>query len=186
MSTYGILILINASFFRDVILNKTFLIFLLINLINLIYFFCFHTFGDFEALKFLLARFVQFSIISASIYYNYNYYNTNFFRHLSLFLFVLMLVCLLGNFDFFSGRYKGLIWNPNMLASFSSIGFAIVLITINKYKRIDILMMSIFLIISLLTGSRGILIIVPLAFIIKFGFSLKNVLYSLLAKMQIH
>ena len=181
MSVYGILILINASFFRDVILNKTFLIFFLINLINLIYFFCFHTFGDFEALKFLLARFVQFSIIAGSIYYNYNYYNTNFFRHLSLSLFVLMLVCLLGNFDFFSGRYKGLIWNPNMLASFTSVGFAIVLITINKYKRIDILMMSLFLIISLLTGSRGVLILIPLAFFIKFGFSLKNVLYSLLA-----
>ena len=56
MSTYGILILINASFFRDVILNKTFLIFLLINLINLIYFLCFHTFGDFEALKFFISK----------------------------------------------------------------------------------------------------------------------------------
>ena len=133
MSIYGILVLINPNFFRDVILNKTFLIFFLINLINLIYFLCFHSFGDFEAFKFLLARFVQFSVIAGSIYYNFNYYKSNFFRHLSLFLFVLMLVCLLGNFDFFSGRYKGLIWNPNMLASFSSVGFAIVLITINKY-----------------------------------------------------
>ena len=181
MSAYALLILINPSFFRNVILNKTFLIFLLINLINLIYFFCFHSFGDFEALKFLLARFVQFGIIAGSIYYNFNYFKSKFFRHLSLFLFVLMLVCLVGDFDFFSGRYRGLIWNPNMLASFSSVGFAIVLITINKYKRLDILMMSLFIIISLLTGSRGILITIPLAFIIKFGFSLKNILYSLLA-----
>ena len=181
MSSYALLILINPSFFRNVILKKTFLIFFLINLINLIYFFCFHSFGDFVALKFLLARFVQFGIIAGSIYYNFNYYKSNFFRHLSLFLFVLMLFCLLGDFDFFSGRYRGLIWNPNMLASFSSVGFAIVLITIDKYKRIDILMMTLFIIISLLTGSRGILITIPLAFIIKFGFSLKNILYSLLA-----
>tara|TARA_B100000123_G_C25717390_1_gene422805 strand:+ start:338 stop:1480 length:1143 start_codon:yes stop_codon:yes gene_type:complete len=181
MSSYALLLLLNSSFFTNVILNKIFLIYLLINLINLIYFLCFHSFGDFEALKFLLARFVQFSIIAASIYYNFIYYKSYFFRHLSVFLFILVIACLVGNTDFFSGRYRGVIWNPNMLASFSSIGFAIVLITINKYKRIDILMMTIFLIISLLTGSRGVLIAIPLAFIIKFGFSLKNFLYSLLA-----
>ena len=181
MSAYGLIILINPSFFRNVILNKVFLIFLVINIINLIYFFCFHSFGDFEAFKFLLARFVQFAIIAGGIYYNFDYYKSSFFRHLSILLFVLVLICLIFNFDFFSGRYRGIIWNPNMLASFSSIGFSIIFITINKYKNIDIFMMIIFILISLLSGSKGVLILIPLAFLFKFGFSYKNFFYSFFA-----
>ena len=80
MGVYGFIVLINPSFVRHVILHKSFLLFLLINIINFLYFLLFHSITDFAASNYLFARFIQLSIISGSIYYNFYYFKTSFLK----------------------------------------------------------------------------------------------------------
>ena len=51
---------------KNVILHKSFQIFFLLNFLNLVYY-VFLEFGDLESLKYLAARFIQFSIFSISV-----------------------------------------------------------------------------------------------------------------------
>tara|TARA_B100000902_G_C27155604_1_gene836001 strand:+ start:222 stop:917 length:696 start_codon:yes stop_codon:yes gene_type:complete len=70
-----------------------------------------------------------------------------------------------------------------MLATFSTIGFGITLILNNKISRFYLLFLFVFFITSLLTGSRGVLIGIPLAFVFRYGFSYKNILYAILGSL---
>jgi len=67
------------------------------------------------------------------------------------------------------------------LASFSVIWFSVLLLNSKKKTNFDYLLLFILLIISLATGSRSILIGIPLAFIFKYGFSMRNIMYALFA-----
>ena len=124
---------------------------------------------------------LQFSIISFSIYYNFEYYKNKFLDHLVYIIFGIIVISLVVNLNIISGRYSGIIWNPNQLSSFCIIGFASLFLNPKKKTNFDYFLLFIFLIISLSTGSRGVLIGIPLVFIFKFGFSIRNILYAFLA-----
>ena len=89
------------------------------------YFILFHGVFEIEALKYMLARGVQFSVISFSIYFHYDYYKSKFFDHLVHLVFAIVLFSVILNPYIFANRYSGIIWNPNMFASFSVIAFGI-------------------------------------------------------------
>lgn len=181
MGLYGLLLLINPKQINKIILHKAFAFFLILNIINLSYFLFFHSLSDLEAVKYMLARGAQFSIISFSVYYNLEYYKNKFLDHLAYIIFGIILIGLVAYPNIFSGRYSGIMWNPNALASFSIIGFAALFLHERKKTNFDYFLLLIFLIVSLSTGSRGILIGIPLVFIFKYGFSMRNIMYAFLA-----
>ena len=71
MILFSFVLIINPKNTKKILLNKAFLFLLILNAINLSYWLLFHDISDLEALKYLLARGVQFSIISVSIYHHY-------------------------------------------------------------------------------------------------------------------
>ena len=180
MGTGLILLIINPSQIKDVIFHRSFLFLLLINLVNLVYFLFFESEFNQDSLEFLMARFVQFSLISLSIYHNYDYYKKKFS---SLIIKVISIIVVLGLFvdpDLLSGRYYGIIWNPNMLASLSVLAFSFVLMKNEKRTNLDVLLLILFFIVSIATGSRLALLIITVSFIYKFGLSIRNVFYAII------
>ena len=76
-----------------------------------------------------------------------------------------------------NGRYHGIIWNPNMLASLTVLAFSCLLLRKKEYSIFEKLLMILLLLISLSTGSRSAIIAIGLSFIFKYGFSFRNILY---------
>ena len=181
MTLFCFLILINPKQIKLIIFHKAFNFFLLLNFINVFYWFMFHDFSDYEAGKYLMARGIQFSIISFSIYHNYDYFKEKFLKHLMYSILGIIVLGLIINPYIFSGRYSGLVWNPNMLSSFSCIAFAALFLNQKKKTNFEIALLVLFLIISLATGSRGVLIGISLAFVFKYGLSIRNIIYGLMA-----
>ena len=180
MGTGLILLIINPSQIKDVIFHSSFLFLLLINVINLIYYLFFEDEFNQKSLEFLMARFVQFSLISLSIYHNYDYYKKKFS---SLIIKAISIIVVLGLFvdpDLLSGRYYGIIWNPNMLASLTVLAFSFVLMKDEKKTNLDVLLLILFFIVSIATGSRLALLIITVSFIYKFGLSIRNVFYAII------
>tara|TARA_B110000495_G_C23003843_1_gene592751 strand:- start:65 stop:1207 length:1143 start_codon:yes stop_codon:yes gene_type:complete len=175
-----LLLIINPSQIKDVIFHKSFLFLLLINLLNLIYLLFFESEFNQEDTKYLLARFMQFSLISLSIYHNYDYYKNKFPSMIIKIIASLIIVGLFINPYLFSGRYSGIIWNPNMLSSLSVLAFSFVLMQNKKRTNLDILLLILFFVISVATGSRLALLIIIISFIYKFGLSIRNVFYAII------
>ena len=78
MVFFLIVLIINNRLIKEVIFHKSFSFLLILNVINVIYFIFFHSVDDIEALKYLFARGMQFSIIPLSIYHNFEYLKTKF------------------------------------------------------------------------------------------------------------
>ena len=175
-----LLLIINPSQIKDVIFHKSFLFLLLINLLNLIYLLFFESEFNQEDTKYLLARFMQFSLISLSIYYNYDYYKNKFPSMIIKIIAFVVIIGLFINPYLFSGRYSGIIWNPNMLSSLSVLAFSFVLMQNKKRTNLDILLLILFFVISVATGSRLALLIIIISFIYKFGLSIRNVFYAII------
>ena len=181
MGVFSFLVLINPPQIKNIIFHKSLRFFLILNGLNIFYFILFHNINDFEAAKYLIARGMQFSLISFSVYHNYEYFKSKFMEHIVYSIAILVFIGFLINPSIFSGRYSGIVWNPNMLASFSCIGFSALLLNSKPKTNFDIFLLSVFLIISLLTGSRGVLVGISLAFFFRFGFSSRNVIYALIS-----
>ena len=181
MGLFTIFLVLNPNQVKRVIFHKAFSFLLIINSLNLLYFILFHSVSDIEALKYLLARGMQFSIISISIFFHFDYYKTQFLNHIvSLVLFIVILSVLFDP-NIFSGRYSGIIWNSNMLASFIVIAFSILLLNNNDKSLRDKILLFLFLVIALATGSRGALVGIAISFGLKYGFSTRNIVYSIIA-----
>ena len=179
MIFYSFALVINPVQLKKVILNKSFAFLLILNIVNLVYFIFFHSINDIDALQYLLARIVQFSIVSFSVYFSYNYYKDYFLNHIVYLVFATIIIGLFVNPNILEGRYFGVIWNANMLASFSMVAFSIVFLkktSFNSFFRLS--SMLLFLIVALSTGSRGVILALALLFIFKYGLSLKNIAYS--------
>jgi len=181
MVLFGSILLINPKQINNIIFHKAFSFLLILNIINLSYFLLFHSLSDFEAIKYMLARGVQFSLISFSVFYNYEYFKNKFLKHLTYIIFGVIVISLVSHPNIFSGRYSGILWNPNALASFSVIGFSALFFNYKKKTNFDYFLLFIFLVISLSTGSRGVVIAIPLAFFLKYKFSFINIAYAFLA-----
>ena len=180
MILFSFVLIINPKNTKKILLNKAFLFLLILNAINLSYWLLFHDISDLEALKYLLARGVQFSIFSVSIYHHYEYYSDKFFTHLVYLIFIIVTIGIIINPHLFSARYIGIMWNPNALASFTTIGFAVLLLKNRDKTNFEFFLLFLFLIISIATGSRGVLVGVVLAFVIRYGFSIRNIFYTVI------
>ena len=180
MVIFVIVLVINTRLIKEVIFHKSFSFLLILNLINVLYFILFHAFDDIEALKYLFARGIQFSIISLSIYHNFEYLKTKFLDHIVSVVFFISILGVLVNPSIFAGRYSGIIWNPNMLASFAVIAFSILFLKKESYSNYDIFLMLFFFLISIATGSRGALVGIALAFLVRYGFAKRNLIYAVL------
>ena len=180
MILFSFVLIINPKNTKKILLNKAFLFLLILNAINLSYWLLFHDISDLEALKYLLARGVQFSIISVSIYHHYEYYSDKFFTHLVYLIFFIVALGIIINPSLFSERYSGIIWNPNALASYTTIGFSVLLLKSRDKTNFEFFLLFLFLIISIATGSRGVLVGVVLAFVIRYGFSIRNIFYTVI------
>jgi len=178
----GILFLvINPIQIKEVLFHKSFTFLFLLNLINFSYFFIFDDINSQSSFEYLMARFMQFSLISLSIYHNLEYFKKKFFDHVLFCIYILIFLSLILYPDIFAGRYSGIIWNPNMMGSFTTIGFAILLLKEEKKTNFQFFLMGILLIITMATGSRGVIIGIVLSFVLKFGFSLRNITYAVMA-----
>ena len=69
MAVYAIALLINPQQIKNVLFHKAFSFLLILNLLNVFYFLIFHSINDIQAIKYLLARGIQFSIISGSYFF---------------------------------------------------------------------------------------------------------------------
>ena len=172
-------LLINPVQIKNILFHKAFLFFLIINFINLLYFLLFHSIFDYEAIKFMISKGLQFSIISVSIYFNYEYYKDKFLSHIVYIVFGIVVFSFLLDPFIFAGRYMGVIWNENMLGAFSITAFSILLLKNDRRTNLDYIMLFSFLVISLATGSRLVLVALGLVFLMKYGLSLKNIIYTL-------
>ena len=176
---------INPNLLREVLMHKSFLFLLSINLINLIYFLLFDDIYHQKSIEYLFARFVLFSILSLSVYYNYNYFKKGFPDLLIKVIAFVIILGLIFNPFIFNGRYAGILWNPNMLASISVIAFSFLLIKNSSKSNMDYFLLIFFFIVAISTGSRVVIIGVALSFIFKFGFSLRNLMYSIFALLMV-
>ena len=180
MVIFLIILMINNRLIKEVIFHKSFSFLLILNVINVLYFILFHSFDDVDALKYLFARGIQFSIISLSIYHNFEYLKTKFLDHIVSVIFFISMLSVLLDSSIFSGRYSGIIWNPNMLASFAVIAFSILFLKKESYSNYNIFLMLFFFLISIATGSRGAIVGIALAFLVKYGFAKRNLIYAAL------
>tara|TARA_B100000795_G_scaffold1498_1_gene1032 strand:- start:806 stop:1948 length:1143 start_codon:yes stop_codon:yes gene_type:complete len=178
MGIFIITLIINPIQIKNILFHKAFLFLLIINLINLLYFIFFHSIFDYDAIKFMISKGLQFSIISVSIYFNYEYYKDKFLDHIVYLVFGIVVLSFLLDPYIFSGRYMGVIWNENMLAAFTITAFSILLLKNNKRNNLDYIMLFSFVVISLSTGSRLVLVALALVFLMKYGFSLRNIIYT--------
>ena len=181
MGLFFISLLINPLKVKTILFHKAFLFLLFLNLINLTYFLFSHSIFDFDAIKFMISRGIQFSIISVSIYFNYEYYKDKFLDHIIYLVFGIVIISFFLDPFIFSGRYMGIIWNENMLAAFTITAFSILLLKNKKQTNFDYFVLFTFLLISLSTGSRLVLVALVLVFIMKYGFSLRNIIYTVLS-----
>jgi len=181
MGIFLFVLLINPKQIKNILLHNAFLFFLFLNILNLFYFFLFHSIFDYDAIKYLIARSLQFSIISFSIYFNYEYYKNKFFDHLVYVVFGIVILGLFINPSLFSGRYSGLIWNPNMFSSLVVIAYSIHFLKFEKRTLFDYFILFILLIAALASGSRGSLMGIILVFFLKYGFTSKNMIYAFFA-----
>lgn len=181
MVLYSIALVINPIHFKYAVFHKAFSFLLVINVLNFCYFILFHSITDIEAIKYLLARGVQFSIISVSIFFHFDYYKTTFLKHIVYVIILIIVLSLILNPSIFLVRYSGIIWNPNMLSSLVTIGFAIVFLKEGRYSRSDMLFLFLFLLISIATGSRGSLVALILVFLFKYGFSVRNIVFGMIS-----
>lgn len=181
MGLFVFMLIFNPNIFRTLLFHKAFLFLLFLNIINLLYFIIFHSIYDYDAIKYSMARLVQFSIISSSIYFNYEYYKDKFLDHLVYVIFGIVILGLMINPNIFSGRYSGVIWNPNMFSSIVVIAFSILLLKQARRSYLKYFILLIFLIVAIASGSRGSLVGIVLAFFLKFGFTFRNLSYGFIA-----
>ena len=181
MGIFLFVLLINPMLIKTILFHKAFSFLLFINLLNLLYFFLFHSISDYDAIKYLMARSVEFSIISTSIFFNYEYYKNKFLDHLVYVVLGIVVFGFVIDPSLFSGRYSGLIWNPNMFSSLVILAFSIHFLKHEKLTRSDYFILFILLISALASGSRNSLVAVILVFIFKYGFTSKNVMYGFFA-----
>lgn len=190
MGFFSLLFIISKRQIKLVLFHPAFLFFLILNIINLFYFLLVHDFNDYRAIEYLLARFVQFLLIILSVFYNYRYFINFFHKHIA---YVILCIVFFSIFfdnnlsyslitgDILSNRWSGIIWNPNQLSNYICIAFAALLLGNKKLKNIDIFFLIILFLASLFTGSRSVIVAIPLAFFIKYGLSRLNLLFVFLS-----
>ena len=179
MFIFSIYAIVNSSILIQIFKSKSFQFLILIILINFFYWIIFHEFNDLDAIKYLSARSIQFFIICVAVLLNYEYFLSRFPKHLAYFVLILVFIGLVINPDFISKRYLGIFWNENAFASFTCMSFAVFFLQVKERTNLDNFLMTLLIIVSASTGSRSVVIALILCFLLKYGLSVRNSLYSI-------
>ena len=158
--------LLNAPFFKNVFLNKSFRFYLSIHAINLLYYLLVE-FGDIESFKYLSAKSIQLIIFTSTIYFTHETFKIDLIRLIKYLCALSLILSIIFNFPGFSDRYLGIFFNPNEFAIIMVYGFSLFLITTKK-TLIDIVFLFLFLIFILLSGSRAALLGIALSILVNF------------------
>ena len=148
-----LLTIYSIKILKNVVFDKSFQIFFFLNFLNLIYY-LFLEIGDLESLKYLAARFVQFSIFSISVYLLQDDFANKFVKFLKFTTIGSLLASLALKFPDFETRYQGIFLNPNEFSIIMVIGFALILFT-EKRTTINYSLMLLFLFVIVISGSRS-------------------------------
>ncbi|MGB2457461.1 MAG: O-antigen ligase family protein [Flavobacteriales bacterium] len=148
-----LLTIYSIKILKNVVFDKSFQIFFFLNFLNLIYY-LFLEIGDIESLKYLAARFVQFSIFSISVYLLQDDFANKFVKFLKFATIGSLLASLALKFPDFETRYQGIFLNPNEFSIIMVIGFALILFT-EKRTTINYSLMLLFLFVIVISGSRS-------------------------------
>ncbi len=148
-----LLTIYSIKILKNVVFDKSFQIFFFLNFLNLIYY-LFLEIGDLESLKYLAARFVQFSIFSISVYLLQDDFANKFVKFLKFATIGSLLASLALKFPDFETRYQGIFLNPNEFSIIMVIGFALILFT-EKRTTINYSLMLLFLFVIVISGSRS-------------------------------
>ena len=111
---------------KEIIINRGFKLFFYVNILNLFYYVLFE-FGDFESFKYLISRFVQFSIFSISIFFLKDNFSFYLIRFIKVFTVLSLISSLVFNFPDFNTRYMGIFFNPNEFSIIMVLGFSVFL-----------------------------------------------------------
>lgn len=145
--------LYSIKILKNVIFDKSFQLFFILNFLNLIYYILIE-FGDLESFKYLSARFVQFSILSISVYILKDEFAEKFIKFLKFSTIGCLFGSLIFNFPDFQSRYQGIFFNPNEFSIIMVIGFTLILFT-EKRSTINYLLLILFLFVIVISGSRS-------------------------------
>jgi O-antigen ligase len=148
-----LLTIYSIKILKNVVFDKSFQIFFFLNFLNLIYY-LFLEIGDLDSLKYLAARFVQFSIFSISVYLLQDDFANKFVKFLKFATIGSLLASLALKFPDFETRYQGVFLNPNEFSIIMVIGFALILFT-EKRTTINYSLMLMFLFVIVISGSRS-------------------------------
>ena len=129
---------------------------MILNLINLMYYLFFDSISNIDSLEYLMARFMSFSLICLSIYYNFSFFKNRFTSMIVKIISLVVFLSLIIDPNLLNGRYHGIIWNPNMFASLTVLEiFSCILLKTKENSPFEKLLMILLLIVSLSTGSRS-------------------------------
>ena len=173
-----IITLLNAPFFKNVILNKSFRFYLSIHAINLLYYLLIE-FGDIESFKYLSAKSIQLIIFTSTIYFTHKTFKIDLIRLIKYLCILSLILSIIFNFPGFTSRYLGIFFNPNEFAIIMVYGFSLFLITTKK-SLINIVFLILFLIFILLSGSRAALLGIVLSILVNFKLKRITVFSTLL------
>ena len=141
---------------KDIVYNKAFMMFFILNFINMIYYIMIE-FGDIESLKYLFARFIQFSIFSITIFYLDFQFPDRLIKFLKYLTISILFISIGLNFPDLNNRYVGVFLNANEFAIIMVVGFSIILLT-EKFSLINLLLLISFSSLVILSGSRSAII----------------------------
>jgi O-antigen ligase len=158
-----LLTIFSIKILKNVVFDKSFQIFFFLNFLNLIYY-LFLEIGDLESLKYLAARFVQFSIFSISVYLLQDDFANKFVKFLKFTTIGSLFASLALKFPDFETRYQGIFLNPNEFSIIMVIGFALILFT-EKRTTINYSLMLLFLFVIVISGSRSAIVGLGIAII---------------------
>tara|TARA_B110000977_G_scaffold26269_1_gene32656 strand:+ start:7474 stop:8625 length:1152 start_codon:yes stop_codon:yes gene_type:complete len=173
-----VITLLNAPFFKNVILHKSFRFYLSIHAINLLYYLLIE-FGDIESFKYLSAKFIQLIIFTSTIYFTHKTFKIDLIRLIKYLCVLSLILSIIFNFPGFTSRYLGIFFNPNEFAIIMVYGFSLFLITTKK-SLINIVFLILFLIFILLSGSRAALLGIVLSILVNFKLKRITVFSTLL------
>ncbi len=173
MITVSFIIVVSPSLISRIVLSKRFSLYLCINLINLCYYLFFEL-GDLDSFKYLISRFIGLTLFSISIELHTEFYKKVFFKRIVQLLFIIGLVGLFISFPS-TGRYQGIMGNSNEFATEMSIAFGFLHILTTERKLKDWLLLLLFSVLVIISGSRGALLGLFLPFLIKERINFKTV-----------
>ncbi len=154
-----------------VFLHPAFRVLLLIWLTYLIYMLLFD--HSYDGLAYVILKGVFFSTIAMSIYYYYDYYMNKFPQFIVLTALIVFFTGLFFNHHF-GGRYESILGNPNTVGYLSALALGIMILS-EDFSAKKLFLMFFLMIMVFVSGSRGALLGVGIALILR-NISLKNIL----------